>query len=505
MKIKNLLTVLFLFISLTNNAQLIELSKLSTGKFYDSSVIKDNKSNIKGYFLLYESEKVKKETFNLEYVVLDENLTKVTSGFIEEMKFSSFLINAKKIKVDVTLYNNNLLIELTDAAAQGDFFRRYRILDLKSNKMSDIVIFKKGKIEVNPLFDRTLKNFSDNQTDKIIGLNDIGLIAIKDQKEENDKNKYIVCLDNDFKEKWKTTYEVTKNENGFKELSFLNSSKDYIVLFNHYTKSANYTCINSILTFDANTGKTNFEYLFPNQNKFTYKIVDSYIQNEEILLLGNYSKKSNIGFISDEENIGLFKIRLNLKTGKTIEEKYLNWTELASKIDINKNGKIKNEGYVFVHNLIKLEDDKIIAVCETFKNLPITTNNIYFITISSKFSFDTIFGIEKFKNKFPRTTAHSRNIKLYGLFDFMDYQNLDDDEFLFYFSDNEKNSRNRNKSTVFGIVSYTDGLFKKQSLNLKTETSTIFAYPAKKGYIMLIEAFDSKNKSPEIRLEKATN
>lgn len=499
---KKILFYLIFLCSISGNAQLAELNKLSSGKLYDSDVIRDEKNNIKGYFLLFESDKIKKETFNLEYVVLDENLTKVTNGYFEEMKYSSFLLSAKRINVDVTLYDNNLLLELTDATEEGGFFRRYRILDLKSNKMSDIVIFKKGKIEVNPVFDRKLKNFSDNQTDKIIGLKDIGLIAIKDQKDENEKNKYIVCLDNNFKEKWKTTYEVTKNEYGFKELTILNSSKDHIVLFNHYTKAGYYKPINSILTFDANTGKINFEYLFPNQNKFTYKIVDSYIQNEEIILLGNYSKKSKFGFISDEENIGLFKIILNLKTGKTIEEKYLNWTELASKIDINKNGEIKNEGYVFVHNLIKLEDDKIIAVCETFKNSPIITNNIYFISISSKFTFDKVFGNEKFRNKFPGTSAHSRNIKLYGLFDFMDYQNLDDDEFLFYFADNEKNSKNRNKSTMFGIVSYTDGEFKKQNLNLKTETSTIYAYPAKKGHIMLIEAFDSKNKSPEIRLEK---
>lgn len=502
---KKLLFYLFLLSTIVGNAQITELNKLSSGKLYDSDVIKDEKNNIKGYFLLFESDKIKKETFTLEYVVLDENLTKVTNGFFEEMKYSSLLLSSKKINVDVSLYNNNLLLELSDDTENGNLFRRYRILDLKSNKMSDIVVFKKGKIEVNPLFDRKLKNFNENQTDKIIGLNEVGLIAIKDEKDENEKNKYVVCLDNNFKEKWKTTYEITKNDYGFKELSHLNSSRDYIILSNHYKKAGYYKPTNSILTFDAHTGKINFEYLFPNQNKFTYKIVDSYIQNDEILLLGNYSKKSDFGFISDEENIGLFKMKLNLKTGKAIEEKYLNWTELSSKIDINKNGQIKNEGNIFIHNLIKSDNNEIIAVCETFKNDPITTNNIYFLSISSKFSFNKVFGNEKYKNKFPGTSAHSRNIKLYGLFDFMDYQNLDDDEFLFYFNDNEKNSKNRNKRTIFGIVSYTDSEFKRQNLNLKSETSRIYAFPAKKGYIMLIETFDSKNKSPEIRLEKVNN
>ena len=57
-------------------AQVVELNKLSSGLFYDSEIIKDNKNNIKGYFLLFESDKIQKETYVLEYVVLDENLTK---------------------------------------------------------------------------------------------------------------------------------------------------------------------------------------------------------------------------------------------------------------------------------------------------------------------------------------------------------------------------------------------------------------------------------------------
>ena len=84
----------------------------------------------------------------------------------------------------------------------------------------------------------------------------------------------------------------------------------------------------------------------------------------------------------------------------------------------------------------------------------------------------------------------------------MDYQNLGDDEYLFFLSDNEKNTKNRNKSTLYGIVSFAEGKFKKQTLNLKTETSSISAYPSKKGYITLVENFDAKNKSTEIRLEK---
>lgn len=483
-------------------AQMVELSKFSSGKLYDSDIIKDEKNNIKGYFLLFESDKIQKETYILEYVVLDENLTKVTNGYLEEMKFSSLLLKADKITTDITLYNNKLLIELNDDTENGKIFRRYRTLDLSNNKMSDIFIFRNGEVEIKPNFDRTLKNFDANQTDKIIGINGVGLVTIKEEKDQTGKEKFLVCLDDSLNKRWKTTYEVTKNEYGFKELEFINSSFNIIVFSNHYTKGGYYKPVNSIIVFDAITGKLNFEFLFSNQDKYTYKVVNSYIENEELTLLGNYSKKSDYGFINDEHNLGLFKIKLSLNTGKKLEEKFLNWTELSSKIEINRNGEIKKEGFVFVHELLQLSNGKTIAVCEAFKGSPVTTNNIYFLEISGNFSFDKVLVAEKFRNKFPGTAAHSSTIKEFGAFDYMDFQDLDDDEFLFYFSDNEKKSKNRNKYTKFGIVSYIDKEFNKKQLSLKTEISTILAYPAKKGYVMLIEFFDTKNKSSQIRLEK---
>jgi hypothetical protein len=334
-------------------AQMVELSKLSSGKLYDSDVIKDDKNNIKGYFLLFESDKIQKETYILEYVVLDENLTKVTNGYIEEMKYSSLLLKADKITTDITLFNNKLLIELNDDTDNGKIFRRYRTLDLANNKISEIFIFRNGKIEIAPKFDRKLKNFDINQTDKIIGVDGIGFVIIKEEKDQTSKEKFVVSLDDNFNKRWKTIYEVTKNDNGFKELKFLDSSNNFIVFSNHYTKGGYYKPVNSIIAFDAITGKLNFEFLYSNQDKYTYKVVDSYINNEELILLGNYSKKSDYGFINDEENLGLFKIKLNLKTGKKLEEKFLNWTELSSKIEINKYGEIKKEGFVFVHELLQ--------------------------------------------------------------------------------------------------------------------------------------------------------
>ena len=102
----------FFLLSFVVKAQITDLQKISKGKFYSSDVIRDSNNNIKGYFFLFETDKIAKETFELEYVVLDENLTKVTSGFITEMKYESWLVSANKIVINVSLYKNKLFLQI---------------------------------------------------------------------------------------------------------------------------------------------------------------------------------------------------------------------------------------------------------------------------------------------------------------------------------------------------------------------------------------------------------
>ena len=505
--IRTKLLLLFLLFSFLGQAQITDLKKLSSGKFYSSDIIKDSNNNIKGYFYLFETDKVSKETFQLEYVVLDENLTKVTSGFITEMKFESWLIDAKSIKVKVMLNNNKLLIRFTDDFGQGgvEGYGRYRILDLQTNKLSDPFIFNHDKLVLNPTFDRKMKNYKNNFSHDISFYNEAGLIVncIETNETTKKENYYLALFDDNFKQVWKIEYENGTNKKSTKSLKYLNSDKDVIVMFNHVCKNwSKYLNDFSVLMYDAKKGTLITEFLFPNITEYTYKVVDVKITEKEVILLGNLSAKSEFGFTNDTDNIGLFSYKLDKFTGKILNKKELFWKDIAGQLNINAKGKIKDEGYIYIHNILSLSDGRTIAICEAFYQDPITVNNIYFLELSKDFKLVQIFVVDKFKNKFPRTLAHSDTIKLYGLFDFMDYQNLGDDEFLFFLNDNEKNSRNRKKSTLYGIVSFSEGKFKRQTLNLKTETSTIIAFPSKKGYMTLIENFDEKDKPSEIRLEK---
>lgn len=505
MKIKFL--IIFCFLYYIGTSQITNLNKLSSGRFYTSKDIKDSDNNIKGYFLLFENDKIAKETYQLEYVVLDENLTKVTSGMITEMKFESFLVDAKKINIALWLNKTKLLIEFVDDFGEVQAYRRYRILDVTTNKLSEPFIFNNNEIQKNPVFDRKMSNYKENESQQIAFYEGVGLVVnSKDiNKKEVVKEKYLAHYDADFNQVWKYVYENVDNTEAkkFKSLEYLKSDKEVIVLFNHRSKKNGiYVNDYTSLFINSQTGKLISEFNFPQTDKYAYKVVDCKLTTDKIYLLGNYSAKSEFGNTNDTENLGLFEFVFDKKTGKQTINKYLSWKEISGKIDVNTKGYVKKEGYLFIHNMLLLENGKIIVVAETFIQSPITTNNMYFFELTSNFTFNQVFEVSKFRNKFPSTLAHSNNIKKYGLFDFTDYQELGDDEYLFYLNDNEKKSKNRKKSLLYGIVSYSDGKFKRQTLDLKTETSSIYAMNAKKGYLVLIENFDEKNKPTEIRLEK---
>ena len=413
---KTKIALLLFLLSFKVEAQITDLNKLSQGKFYSSAAIKDSNNNIKGYFFLFETDKISKETYELEYVVLDENLTKVTNGFITEMKYESWAMEAKGIKVEVSLFDNKLLIRFNDdfGPNMSEVYKRFRILDLKTNKLSDPFIYNKDKILLNPTFDRNLKNYDGNESQNMSYYNGAGLIVNSMQLDKDTKNEtgYLSKLDENFNPVWKTVYEDGTIKKKTRIINYLNSDKDVIVMFNH-TKKNWLKMLNdfSVLIFDAKTGKLITEFLFPNMEDFAYKVVDVKLTDKEVILLGNFSVKSESGYTNDTDNTGLFSYRLDKTSGKMIDKNFIYWQDIGAKLAIKPNGYIKEEGYIFIHNLLPLSDGRVIAVCEAFLQSPITTNNMYFLELSKELKLNQVFEVDKYKNRFPGTTAYSDDIK----------------------------------------------------------------------------------------------
>lgn len=493
-------------------AQISKLNEFSKGKFYSSDVIIDDNNNVKGYFLLFETDKVAKEKYELEYVVLDENLTKVTNGFITEMKYESLLINASSIDVGVSLSGKNkLLITFLDNFKNSDLIRpginfmRYRILDLETNELGPPFIFNNDKLLVDPVFDRTTTNWRNNQSEFIRPYDKLGFVvnSIDYFKGRRVTERYLKCFDENLKEKWKFVYEVNPR-NAIKTMGYLTSDEDVLVMLSQKARYREqrtlieYQPEMSLMLIDSKEGTLRKEFIFPESSKISYSVKECKIRGDKLFVIGNYYTSDKYGILYNEKNLGLYSFVFDKSTGNLLSSDYLKWDSLKDKYEVDRKGYIKR-GFLFTHKMILKEDGDILVVVEPFLKKPVTVTMLFF-TLDSKLGIKDVFEVSKPRDE---STGKSGILKKPGEDDYLYYQNLGNDEYLFFLNDNDKVFyTRRNTQTKYGIVSYSEGKFKRQTIDFKTENSSIRAYNSKKGYMMLIENFDEKEKPTEFRLEK---
>src|SRR5690554_5008156 len=136
---KKTITLLLLLVSTLTFAQVQKLGELSSGKFIDSKIIyEDHTDDVFGYFLLYESDRKSKEIYELEYVVLDKNLNKITSNTFIQGIYRNLLAKTTPHLSFVTKIDNELIVGFRDRLIQMNSFinDRYRRINLTDFKLS---------------------------------------------------------------------------------------------------------------------------------------------------------------------------------------------------------------------------------------------------------------------------------------------------------------------------------------------------------------------------------
>ena len=135
---KILYSVLFTLIFFSSNGQVLILNTLIKGKLIHYSPIVNEKSDILGYFYVYDHGKASKDVFDYAYVLLDKNLNLVCSGDFQEVKWTSALFGSPKLGIEVEYLDNKICIKLCESNDEFfKYFLRYRFLDLKTNKLTE--------------------------------------------------------------------------------------------------------------------------------------------------------------------------------------------------------------------------------------------------------------------------------------------------------------------------------------------------------------------------------
>jgi hypothetical protein len=542
------------------SAQVLELAKISSGTLTDRTILWDNKTDdVYGYFYIFEKDKLSKTNMKYEYVLLDKNLNKVFSGEFEDEfvnskypKFSSRVFSVRyfdgiiKMSMYETGYNSIVNAPITYLST------RYRLLDVAKNELSDVFTFDENLQRISGW--ENIKNQSQ-QYISFVSANESGYFSeapLRSSKQyertmlkpkEADKwhivPKKIYFTDNQLNNKWEYSYNDLANKKSYQTVSTLNpkylNSNNTLVLkkilrgididkaekkgeFNDgyiFLKKDNGQIISEIKPYGTKNADPNIKELATRRT-----FIDEKGDKATLINIISYTKTN----ILDENLIqGFSKTEYKISTGEEIKRNYFSWEQLKGLLNINKNGFVKEKDepdcYLYLHDVIMKSNGNMLFILEEYKpyngtvgKLLLNTtafagakvNDMFFMELNNNMELVQFERIRKENKKVNLGfTANGSDVEYYNGFDYVGYQHLQGDNYLFFYYNKQKTEKGAKKQWVLGILNYKNGKIIEQKLPLKSEEgSDMVITPAKKGYIMVYEVFSNKDKSNELRLEK---
>jgi hypothetical protein len=528
---KYLLLFIGLFCLQFGFAQMTNLSMLSSSKYTDSSIIYDENHDVYGYLLLFEKNKIDKNNMLYELVLLDKNLNKVAALDYKQSLYNNMFLSFTSAIYFTKKHGDNLYFligqsydafeDYTKALAQYKGVGGLNILDLKTFTLKEGVysnfeelIFGKIQPDLSKSIMQIMKDMEKYKLIKVINegflVSDLGYLSeitsLMTNKPRKDHQKAYNFFDFNYQKLWALQLNENNLSKSFFDYKFLKSNAKEIIfekVFYEKLKDKNpdvtYTFI------DITNGKQKFEINFLSKEEIL--VIDEILfHDQEVVFVASIYDYNKEGEYSSSERRGIAKITVDRNSGKQLNRVNMVWSDLTPKLAIDENGKIKDEGYLHFLEYKILNDGKIIALAEGYKPESSTKIlDLYAFTFSSDFKMIDFLKIEKVKNKIKRGNAYGNYLEQIGAFDYMYSQHLDKDNYLFFYSDNEKegSSARENPNWVLGIVTFIDGKFDAQKIPLTTKNGQIFPSIAKKGYVLLYETFkDNADNNNELRLEK---
>ncbi len=508
-----------LLISTGLQAQIQKMSELSKNKFLDSKIIyDDNGEDVWGYFLLTQADKVSKDVLQLEFIVLDKNLNKLGSNTFQHDYYNSWLIDVFPDISCIIKKNDELLLAVgfdLEEMYQLDPYA-FRKISLKDYSIGDSFMYVNDKkIEDNKVMEKLTEN--KEAPSQFLPVGNQGFFRKDNNLKEKRKISYsgngtittikdlgsgYTFFDSEFNKKW--SFEYNKIENGVETHHLITAKNNAMVFLKEFNGKAfkkkdklyykiieqnTGVEISTIPLFDANYTYSNSKIVFDNDNIIFFDKIYEYKVD---------------AIISFDKCLGYSKRVFN-KTSKSItEQKFLLWTDLSGYSQINKYGRVGNWDYIQFLDIKITSDGKTLMIGEGYEPAKNSkTKNIYTLEMDKDFKMKSFNEILKNKNSFTDLYAWGEKLENLKAFDFMYSQKIKEDEFVYYYQDNEKSNGILKDliadKWVLGIITYADGEFKSQKLNLKTKKGNINPIKAKKGYIILQE---TSKKESEIRLEK---
>ncbi|MDB5246102.1 MAG: hypothetical protein JWQ40_496 [Segetibacter sp.] len=497
-------------------------NKLSIDKVYsaylrNSGTIMEN-NQIKGYFFLYQSDKIDKNTNQYTLQVLDQNLNKV-----RDIKFE----DSKKLSLLEAAYNGNSLSFL------------FKNEDTKSLEMKVYGIDGKMKYSYGREYDKKTEDLmnryvtmhTDEGTNQnVFDLGEQGYASVLPVRDGKLRTYQVDYYASQQKKQW--TYTPAEDDERYTQAEFLGHT-DSLIILEVMKKSRLLSGKMSAHLVGVNFVTKKEAFDIDNEND-SYTFVPSAVtktkDGSNIMVLGNYFEKE--ANIAKDFSKGLAIYTIDSR-GKIISKTYNSWEDdFAKYLPLNSKGKIDNIGFLYIHKLIHAADGKFFIVGEGYKRQA-NAGGIALTALGAMGGVRTNAGVTKivvtdmvmmeFNDKFKVTkatiydktnnTAVSSNmsdynsqhaiaayLKMTGSFDY-EFTTGDSDNanFSVCYSDWVRSSEY--KGQTFNSIRYNGNKFTTDKIELKSKASSMKVFPAKAGSVMILEYF-KKDKRLDLRLEK---
>jgi hypothetical protein len=495
--------------------------------------MEQDESDVFGYCLLYELDRKSKEVFQLEYVILDKNLNKLTSISLTQAVVKSFWAQIDAELTFVKKTGNQLTIGVNDHVAnatESDLIRafNYRFINLDLDNFTFSKEYKcQGFAKIEHEYKAGDKLEMDDFWDlqKLIKTKGDYFLAFA-SPEYNPKSamisnfmtfnykrklsiKRFAVLDKDLNTVWSKDINTDKETSC--EYEYLDSDSEVLLLKKETLLKKSYLALKSIEAYDIKTGKLLGEMKIEDKdhdNEF-FKVT---ITKDKIhVFTDSFNKKSK------REGYGhlIFDKYSVAETGR----QYILWKDLRQTIPgVNELGKLGKEDFLMVQDFVFTPKGNLLMIAEDYNTRsgynPLNSTqkmyaqlkDMYLVEFNPDISVAFSKKLEKKNSVEIPPGASGIELRTYGYFDYIFCQKIDKaGDFVLYYTINDQEGSNHKMTKkplwTLGIASNVDAQYGFETLPLYGDDLKIYPGLAKNGYLRLLEV-NQKTGQAEMRLEK---
>ncbi len=487
---KKLLFILVFFFSFFQlNAQSYRIYRSAVGELVGFRTLW-NQTDLFGYFELHYIERKEDKTSLYKYVVLDRNMNEVSNGeftvphLIENEMFS------------ICQYNNGKILLSIDGNTYGTVLRRneiFKIIDLKSGTVSDAISLINKELKTGAEIKPAIGEYNFNKGIVSFNIKNNGfLLTEREMKGSKSFYKAGTMIDLEGKKMWSLPIIPGETDKHFYEYSYFSSDDNVIALLGQYYKRKTFIS-DHLALFNTKTGEK-IALTSLSDEKYDYDYSFAKIIDGKIYIMGEYYKKMEGSLQKTEAyKLGIYRKIYDKNNGQLISDKKVAYLDLKKYVDIDEAGKIKKEGTLYFNDFEVRPDGTNLVFGETYK-VPNFFNGFYRFTELFSIILDDNFEIKEMKSYNVNETFEPKYS--YG-------QSLKNNKgYVSVFID-----KNENKKLFLNTLVYNDDTkeFKNDKIELEKTGSNISYFPAKNGYIGIIEYFKKtkeEKRVAELRLEK---